>query len=286
MKHLSFLLIIICFTLIAREEDTTHVLEGNLALPTSQEPGPLFCLGQNIVDKGDIQGFLITNTFGRNNNNFTQVIPNFIYGIRDDFSLYAGIPIDTQFTSNHIHPTGMEDIFVQFEYAFHNKDKPTYANQATVVANVAIPYKASNRHSSSESNTTSFLLGLTANHMSCDWYIFGSTAIQLSLSKNCTNFGKSFYYQWGLSKNLYYVSSKRILTLLVEFFGIYTQADTYCGKKQNSASNVFYIGPCLWYSTPRLILQAGIAFPVIQKVNGLTKNNYFLAFEAGWKFNT
>jgi len=40
---------------IANEKEIQHIKEGNFALPTSQQPSPLFSFGQNILDKGDIQ---------------------------------------------------------------------------------------------------------------------------------------------------------------------------------------------------------------------------------------
>lgn len=266
-----------------REEKTTdHILKGNLALPTSQEPGPLFCLGQNIVDKGDFQGFFLTNTIG-NKNNFTQVMPSIIYGFSDNLSLYAGLPIGVHGRINTIHPTSLDDTLIQLEYAFYNKDTPTYANQITLVGNAQIATKVSRRHSALPLNPPHFLLGMTASHMSCDWYFFASPAIEFGKKKNNKKFGYIAYYQWGIGKNLYSSPNKRILTIIFEFFG----SSVLASKSKNSIKDkhILYAGPCIWFSTPRLIFQGGIALPFVQKLSGFAKTDFFLAAEVGWKFN-
>lgn len=287
MKKKIIILLCISFSsMFSREEKVDHLLQGNLALPTSQEPGPLFCLGQNIVDKGDIQGFLLTNIFAQKNNHVTQFVPNTIYGITDNLSLFAGIPVGKGRATSPLLPTGLEDLFIQAEYAFYNFDTPTYANQATVVANVVLPTKHAKEHPFAGLNSTSFFLGGTANHMSIDWYVFASGGVQISKRDHFKNFGKRFFYQWGIGKNLYYQPSKKIVTLLLEFFGTYSQCDRLHGKKMyDSKSNIFYIGPCLWFSTSRLIMQTGVAAPISQKILPILKTKCLWAFEVGWKFN-
>lgn len=280
----SLIIIFFALSTFCREEKMDHVLKGNLALPTSQEPGPLFCLGQNIVDKGDFQGYFLTDMIGSKNNNFVQVMPSILYGFSDNFSLYAGLPIGVHGKLNTIHPTSLDDALIQLEYAFYTKDTPTYANQITVVANVQIPTKISRLHRALPLNPPHFLLGLTANHMSCDWYFFGSSAIEFGKKNDGKNFGHIFYYQGGLGKNLYYVSNKRILTFVFELFGAYYKPSKHNSLSKHS-SNIFYGGPCIWFSTPRLIFQTGIAFPFTQKLFRLAKTDYFLAAELGWKFN-
>ena len=94
-KKLFLALLITSLNIIySRDQDTIeHVLEGNLALPTSQQPSPLFCFGQTVIDKGDIQAFIFEDTIAGKNKNFSEVIPNFVYGRNNNLALSGGIPI-------------------------------------------------------------------------------------------------------------------------------------------------------------------------------------------------
>lgn len=272
--------------LYAREQDEVeHVLEGNLALPTSQQPGPLFCFGQNIVDKGDIQVFAWVSCIKGRTGNFREVLPNVLYGITDDLSLFTGMPIDSASRLNNFHPHALEDLFVQFEYAFYNKDTPTAANQATFVTNITIPTRASRSNfSNSLSSRPSFFLGATVNHMSRDWYAFLSPGATLTTSSNSSN---RFLYQAGFGKNVYYIPSKLIVTLLGEFFG------THSGQNRQSdfrfsnltQGNNIYAGPVLWISTQHFIFSTGIAMPLLVQSPNLTRKSVFFVAEIGWKFN-
>lgn len=138
MKKLFFILLY-PLALCAREEDGAHVLQGNLALPTSQEPAPLFCFGQSVIDKHDIQAFVYINSLLGKKTDFTQIIPNILYGVTDELTITAGAPIAAKFRYHNYQSSGIGDLFIQAEYAFYNKDRQDYANQATVVASMTFP---------------------------------------------------------------------------------------------------------------------------------------------------
>ena len=61
--------------------------KGILALPTSQQPGPLFCFGQNSADQGDLQAFGIV----AKNKQSVDVVPTVLYGVSDSFSLLCAL---------------------------------------------------------------------------------------------------------------------------------------------------------------------------------------------------
>ena len=104
------------------EQSVTTPLEvGNFSLPTSQQPGPLVCFGENIIDKGQIQLFLFGDAFIGKNSYLTDAIPSILYGIRDDLSLFFNVPFSPRNKDKGYHSSGIEDIFVQLEYAFYNK---------------------------------------------------------------------------------------------------------------------------------------------------------------------
>lgn len=286
----TILFIFYAIAIHAREEDNGPSLkEGNLALPTSQQPSPLFCFGQNIVDKGDFQLFGLANCLVGDQKNFSELTPYFIYGISDTFSLTAGIPFATQFKINNDKSSGIQDIFVQGEYAFFNKDALHYAQQATLVANITFPAGSTNKVPATGNGAPTFFLGLTANHMSKNWYLFASPGVTIIPSSSNTAAHNVFFYQWGIARNLYYQPSKMVVTLLLEFFGLYNKLSSAADivvapANRNFGINNLFIGPSLWVATERFILSTGIAFPAMQELR-TNKNHLLFAFELGWKFN-
>lgn len=284
-RSLKIIFIILQFLVTATKEDDS-VDEGNLALPTSQQPGPLFCLGQNIVDQGNFQAFAYTDWQNGQNKRFNEVLPQCLYGITDSLSLYTVVPVATKFRLNNNCSSGLEDMYVQLEYAYYTKKHSKSVNQATVIANVTFPTGSIFKNPRLGNGSVSFLLGLTASHLAIDWYYFISTGAQLTTTKNQIKAGNKFYYQGGIGRNLEYESSKRIITILLELFGTYSQKNKIGGiSEPNSGGNIFYIGPSLWFSTQHFIFSTGIAFPVIHTEQEFGKHNYFLALELGWKFN-
>lgn len=286
MKKIWMILWCICMIHARDLDETSHVLQGNLALPTSQQPGPLFGFGQNILDKGDIQAFLYTNFQQGGNNSFTRCIPSILYGISDTCSLNVGTPIALRFRINNDHSSGFEDIFAQLEYAFFNQDGASYANQATIVANITFPTGSSGKISPTGSGTPGFFLGLTANHMTPDWYLYTSSGVILTTSDSTHEASSDFLFQWGICRNIYYVPSERIISCMIELFGAYGSGETirFVGKSFGGKS--LYLGPSLWFSTPRFIMQVGFAVPLVQSSQNTFINNYIFALDIGWKFNS
>ena len=130
--------------LIARESDegkdeVEQPKVGNLALPGSQQPGPLLGFGQNVVDKHDTQAFLFPDFLIGRRKSFTEMAPSILYGIRDDLSIFIELPIAAQFKSRENRSSGPEDLVVQLEYAFHTHKTATATNQMTLVTSLLLP---------------------------------------------------------------------------------------------------------------------------------------------------
>lgn len=263
IKKILFLMIVVCI-LNAREEDVVpHVQEGNLALPTSQQPGPLFGFGQNIVDAHDKLLYASLDYIHLKTGHLTNVGPSFLYGISDDLSLYFSVPI-ILFDDNSEKPVHLAECIVQAEYAFYNKDTPTWANQATFVANITLPTR--NVALINDLAVPSIFLGLTFSHLSINWYAFTSEGILGGFPQK--NFKKDiqFFYQFGVGRNI--IKPKGwIIMALIELLGNFTQqifAIRSTKMQNNSKNNIIYIAPSIFASTEKLIIQAGIAFPISQ----------------------
>jgi hypothetical protein len=301
-RTIIFLFLAVHFATQPREQEKVQpILEGHLALPTSQQTSPIFCFGQNIVDKGDKQAFAFLNSFIGKNNNFTDIIPNFFYGIRDNFSVIVGIPIVANCTSpsQACLKQGFDAIFMQFEYAFYNDDHTTYANQMTFVANAFAPLRSNNTCDGNRAVVTgpaslafanldspSCFLGMTASHMATDWYYFISSGGVIPLEFHGRKGDSQFLYQGGISRNIYYIPNQLIISGLLELFGTLSKPNITSSRDKQSCSlnNSFYIGPSFWIATEKFIFNFGIAFPVT-KQKGPAKNRFLFALETGWKFS-
>lgn len=260
---------------------------GNLALPTSQQPGPLLGFGQNIVDKGDLQAYLYVDYLHGFRKSWTEIWPTILYGIKDNLSLFVQLPITLKFKLNNQVSRSVEDLLVQFEYAVYEKNKETSTNQVTFVANMTLPTGSANDQLPSSFGAPSYFLGLTASHMGDNWYPFVSTGAIITTSNNDTKFGNQFLYECGVCKNISYVANKWILSGMVEMHGLYIQRSTIAGTiDPNSGWNDILVGPSLWFSTQRFVGQAGIAWSVYHKLfgNQINKHNYYVTADIGWKF--
>lgn len=276
----------ICF-LQAREEQRSHIYAGNLALPTSQQPSPLFCFGQEVVDKHNLQLFAYINSLLNKQADFTQVIPNILYGITDELTLTAGTPTAAKFKYQNIRSSGIGDLFIQTEYAFYNKDRSTYAQQATCVAQMTFPSGSLKKNPPTGFGSPTFLIGATAGHMGINWYLFTCFGGIITTPHHNNQFPNTILYQWGIGRNIYYISEKLIITLLAEFFGSYTSTTRIRGPHyKNFDANNFYIGPSLWISTRHFIFNPGIAFSLYkQQANDPTRGRVLVSADIGWTFN-
>ncbi len=290
MNILIFLCLFL-FTDISANNDEKEEIEtvkiGNLALPTSQMPGPLVSFGQNTVDKGDLQAFVFPDILKGKNREFVEVAPSILYGIRDDLSIFIEFSVAAKFKEDGQQSHGIEDTLIQFEYTFYNKQSLTYIDQATIVTGIVIPTGSAFKIPPTGFGSLSIFLGATASHTATDWYYFVSPAALLTTSHRGTKFGNIFFYQAGLGKNISYVPDKWIFTWMVEFDGTCRQRDRILGSiDPDSGGNTILLGPSLWFSTQHLILQAGISWVISQHLFGIqNKDTYFASANIGWKFN-
>ena len=290
IKHLFIFLGVLCGSslVFASPKKAVEQLKiGNLALPTSQQPGPLLGFGQNIVDKNDFQVFAYVDYMNASRKSFTEVWPTILYGIKDDLSLFVQLPIAAKSKQNNQVSKGVEDLLIQFEYALYEKDKETATNQITFVTNMTFPTASICKQLPTTYGGPSFFLGLTASHMGLHWYPFAAAGAIITTPNNGIRQGNQFLYECGLSKNISYAANSWIFNWMVEMHGLYKQRNTVAGNiDQNSGENEILFGPSLWFSTQSFIVQGGIAWSVYYKLFGNQKNkdNYYIAIDIGWKF--
>ncbi|MBP6892714.1 hypothetical protein KBB68_04020 [Candidatus Babeliales bacterium] len=268
-----------------------QIKSGNFALLPSQQPGPLISFGQNMLDQHDLQFFWYTNDLIGENKNLTSVIPEFLYGIRDNFSVLFELPIASVFQVNDEVYQGLQDIFVQLEYAIVDKTTYDTTSQVTLVGNVTFPTGGSpsihqQNFGSLSFHGPTFFFGTTMSHMTRIWYPFVSVGTQITTTGQNTKLGNQILYQAGLGRNISSNSDKYIFNVLIEFDGSCKEKNkNYEIIDQNSGGNQILLGPSCWFSTTHFTFQAGASWVVYQKLNGIqNKNNYCLAIDVGYKF--
>jgi hypothetical protein len=258
---------------------------GNFALPNSQQPGPLFSFGQNILEKGDLELYAYVDYFKGHRKHQLDVIPAILYGISDKASIFGVLPIcaSQKFNDTRLH--SLQDLYVQFEYVLYDHNTKTTADQVTVVANVSFPTGSALKTPYTSFGSPGFFLGFTASHTLPSWYVFVSSGALVATSHEGTKIGNQFFYQAGISGNIRYCPDKWILSCFLELDGVYRQRNRVAGAIDcNSGGNEILLGPSLWFSTQRFLIHGGIQGYIAQHLFGVqTKNNYFAAVNVGWK---
>jgi len=279
------------------ENKVESVKIGNLSLPSSQQPGPLFSFGQNIIDKGQKQFFALIDDYGGTKRYEFDVVPSILYGISDDFSIFFNAPYGSALRMNENYSSGWEDLFLQFEWAFYTKTRKYYGHQATLVANVTFPTGSIKKHPETGYGAPAYFLGATFSHLAVDWYFFTSEGVVIprpaagdrSTGKPpsffVTQFGKDYQYQLGFGRNIPSPPGW-IYLWMVEIDGEFAERNKINGViDPNSGGNTIYILPSIWISNKDLLFQLGIGYPVVQNLYGnQPKFKYQLGFNLGWTF--
>lgn len=258
---------------------------GNFALPASQQPGPLIGFGETIMDKNKLQLEMFADDYSGVNKYAIDIAPAIIYAITDNLAILFSTPFSADDKENQDHSSGIEDSYLQLEYAYYNKDTTTYSDQATIVIGASAPTGSSLKTPPTGYGSPSLFLGTTFNRTYVDWFFFTSPGAVITTAKNGTKFGNSYLYQFGFGRNIKDINGW-ILAWLTEIDGTYTQRSRQSGQMDpDSGGNVVYVTPSFWASTKKLILQFGVGFPITQNLYGdQTRNNYLLAANFTWTF--
>jgi len=277
------LILILSFTCYAAEEPPKI---GNFALPASQQPGNLIGFGQNILEKNQLQSFLLAEYFVGKQEYSIDIVPSITYGITDNFSVVFEAPMTPRLKENNHHSSGLEDISLQLEYAFFNKSTCNYEDEATIVAGSFFPSGCPNKTPPTGAGAMSYFLGLTYSRMTPDWIWFTAHGMNLKSSHHGTRFGNQFLYQFGLGRNICNIDSEWIFAWVAEVDGTFSQKNKILSETDpDSGGNIIYLTPSLWLSSEKLMLQAGVGFPIAQRLNGTqNRNQYLLVVNLGWTF--
>lgn len=280
-----FLLVFISPLLLTAKEEEKPPRIGNFALPTSQQPAALFGFGGNIIDKGEIQTFFFADDFIGKKKKTIDLIPSVLFGITDDASILFSFPFTPILQEDRDRSSGLQDDFLQFEYAFYNKSTTSYVDQATLIANLTIPTGSIHKKPPTGFGSPAFFIGATYYHTLVDWFMFLAPGAYLTTEKRGTQCGSAFLYQFGIGRN---ISSPPgwIYAWMVEIDGQYNKKNRFKWMTDpNSGGNALYITPSFWISSENMLFQFGISFPLNQNLFGTQRTfDYALNLNFGWSF--
>jgi hypothetical protein len=196
---------------------------GNFALTSSQQPGPLISFGQRVINKDQKQFYLFVDYLTGFKQQVVDIVPSFVYGIRDDLSLQINVPIAASYKQNKQSSSGWEDVLLQFEYAYYTNKTSHYTDQATIVGSLAFPTGSAKKQPPTGFGSPSFFLGTTFNRTYVDWFGYASYGIVFTTPNGGSKSGNEFLYQWGMGKNILTIDHEWIIALMVEVDGQYNQ---------------------------------------------------------------
>jgi hypothetical protein len=288
---LGFLIFLFTSTVFGKGEDS-HSDDGppsigNFILPSSQIPGPLLSFGQNIIDKNETIIYLSADDFQGADRHSIDAIPSILYGITDRLSIYLVTPIAVNYKLKQNSSSGLEDAFLQLEYAFYSEKNHDFTDQATIVTNMTFPTGSATKQPNTGVGSPSFFIGGTFNRDYINWFEFISDgAILTTTGDDNIKFGNQFLYQAGIGRNIFNIDTKWIFAWLLEADGTYAQKNKINGLADpNSGGNTIFLTPSLWVSSKTLSFQLGFGLPVVQHLFGnQLKNNYLVALSLGWSF--
>jgi len=261
---------------------------GNFAIPLgSQQPGPLVSFGQHIIDKNQLVLSLSADKFGGVGKQFVDVIPSFWYGITDDTSITVNVPIATNYKQDGAHSAGFQDVLVSVEHAFYSKKTASFSEQGSIVTGMSFPTGSLQKNPPTGLGSPGFFLGATYDRTYVDWFMFTSHGALLTTAQDNTKLGNSFFYQFGLGRNIAFSPDNWMLAWMVEATGQYSTRDTFDGVSDpDSGGNTVYVTPSLWASTKKWTFQLGVGLPVTQNLYGnQTRNKYLVIGSIGWTFS-
>ena len=278
-------LLLFSLQLYSKGEEAEICQIGNFALSTSQQPGPLIGFGENIVDRNDLQLFLFGDDFIGRRKYFIELIPSILYGVTDDFSILFSIPFDVRAKEDSAHSSGIEDIFLQLEYAIYTAMHSCSTDQVTLVANASFPTGSSHKDPPTGIGSMGYFIGTTYNHTDRNWFCFTSYGFQYPTSHHGTKFGNQFLYQGGVGANIPSPNGW-IFAFMLEVDGTYSKRSKFDGKTDpDSGGNVIYLTPSFWASSKDWLFQLGLGYAVQQHLFGDQKRETFLlAFDIGKTF--
>ena len=269
---------------------------GNFSLSSSQQPGPFFSFGQNIIDKDQLLISYSPDYLYSKTQSIIEGTPSFLYGITDSASVLLTVPVALKYINGTKVLSGMGDLVFDLEYAFYSKE-----DQATIIFSPTVPTSNldelskklnptsrtsgfSKENAPSNFNAMTYFIGSTYARTLVDWYGFVAPGVLFIERYDSIQQGTQYYYNLGVGRTIKSLEKKYIFFGLVELNGQYSDKTKLgSGVVPNTGGNIIYATPSLWFSTPKMTLQVGLSLPITQRWYGnQSKISYYSGAIITW----
>ncbi|KTD40174.1 hypothetical protein [Legionella parisiensis] len=268
---------------------------GNFALATSQQPGPFFSFGQNVIDKNQFIVSFNPNYLYSQTQRILDGTPSILYGITDSASILLSLPYAFSYKNGNQSLSGVGDLALDLEYAFYNYENSRYSDQATIIFAPSFPVSTldeitkklnpssrvsgfSRKSAPSSFDVMTYFIGATYSRMLVDWYGFIAPGALFASKKDSIQQGTQYYYNLGIGRTIKSAEKKYILFGLLEVNGQYSAKTKFDSLNvPNTGGSIIYATPSLSFSTSKIMLQAGLSLPVAQYWYGNQSNISYYA---------
>ncbi len=253
-------------------ESPSLVREGNFAVRAAAQPGPIFSIGQNLLNKHDV--IVSTNPVFAHGEDHLAVVAweqNVLYGITNTCSLLitpTSLNLRNPIHDLKAHSSGFGDLPIELEYAYHVIPQPRAVWAFTVLGSVNLPTGSAKKSPQTGLGSPSFLLGTTASYMSVDWFAFVDLASLITTKYHQIDYGYGYFYECGVGRNLVHLKDW-VFMAEFEVDGILVRPTRVSGiKNPNTGSNTIFVGPSLYLASNLLTFDFGVQWPILQTVRG------------------
>jgi len=231
--------------------------------------GPLFCFGQNILDKGSIRLREVPYYFKNSEHTLSYTSTQAFYALSNNWIIWMGFP--TKLKNKGFNTTGrLIATRIESEYAYHHIVTSEKRILVSILGNCIIPTKFTTNNSPIPYNDTGGLscyLATTAGHLTPAWYIYGSTGVQINPSYHAKKFGNLYRYEWIIGKGI--PTGSWNTYIMCEFSGIHLQKSRcFDVHDPNSGGNIIYVGSSIISRSDHFYIWAGMQGAVLQGLHG------------------
>lgn len=272
-------IIFLCFVFsvyqsLYASEKVAQVTTGNFALPTSQQPGPLFSFGQNIISKNDAIGLVSCGYNKGLHKDLSAIVINVLYGATDKLAMLCTLPAVAQHYNDDGH-SGLGNFSVTLEYQYYFKERYASSLEATILGSFSFPTGTATQEPLTGSESPGLFLGTTLILTTIDWYVYMTTGEQFLLSGDGSRPGNQYLLQGGVGRN---IPSPHgwIFMGLIELAGQLVNHDIVNRVRSvDSGGMSLFAGPSFWASSKNTTMQIGMLFPLYEHLYGTQNKTYY-----------
>lgn len=236
---------------------------------------PVFSPGPHVLFKKGVEIHTILNTDKQGDSRINQQTLAIKYGITGDWVVGVELP-NRKINNNDISNSGIADVVLSTKYRFFRKDSLGEQHSAALFARV----KLDSSNSTTATNTTDTLLGLTYGYESLKWYRWASARYRINQNlQNLQRGNRLFVDVAGGYRATVNDYRKPDTVVLLELNGELMSQNQFNGTElSNSGGNQWFVSPGVMWTLRNFAIKAGVQVPIISNLNGNQQDTDYRAF--------